>query len=341
MKEQNCRVSPLRKNATRIGLVLVLAVGAGILVWQLVQDSMRRDPIRLTMHLWPGYAHAYIAQEKGYFKEEGVDVELNLIEDIADNIKYFRDGNADALFGLQSDAMRLAAEGFPVRIVSVIDFSNGGDVIISQLDIGTVSALKGKRISVEKLNSFNHIFLAELLRLNGLDETDVNIVPLPASKVPEGLDEGMIDAGQTWEPYQSQAMAKGHRLLASTRDAPGIVTDVLMFRSEVIEKRPEDVRKIVKCLFRALGTRTTNENEAYAIMSRAYNISPGSLKRTIQGNIFPDLDANIRAFEKSEEPISLFRTGRIISDFFLKKGVIDQPVNLDKLHAPEIVRGLK
>ena len=129
--------------------------------------------------------------------------------------------------------------------------------------------------------------------------------------------------------------------MASTRDAPGIVTDVLFFRSEVIEKRPEDVRKFVKCLFRALRFRATNENEAYAIMSNAYNVPPGSLKTTIHGNIFPDLNANIRAFEKTGEPTSLFRTGTIISDFFPNKGVIEKPVDLDTLHASEIVGGLK
>ncbi len=76
-------------------------------------------------------------------------------------------------------------------------------------------------------------------------------------------------------------------------------------------------------------------------MSRAYNIPAGSLKRTLHGNIFPDLDANIKAFEKSGEPTSLFRTGKIISDFFLKKGVISEHIDLDEIHAPEIVGGLK
>ena len=293
------------------------------------------------MNLWPGFVHTYIAEEKGFFKEEGVEVELTLIEGIDDNLKHFQEGKADLAFGPQSDAMLLAARGVPLKIVNVVDFSNGGDVIISRLDIKTVSGLKGKKVSVDKLNSFNHIFLVELLRLNGLAESDVTIVPLSASKVPEALDKGTIDAGQTWEPYQSQAMAKGHRLLASTRDAPGIVTDVLMVRSDVLEKRTEDVRKIVKCLLRALQFRATDETEAYAIMSQAYNIPAGSLKRTIQGNIFPDLDANIRAFENSGEPTSLFRTGKIISDFFLKKGVISQDIDLDKIHAPEIVKGLK
>ena len=114
-----------------------------------------------------------------------------------------------------------------------------------------------------------------------------------------------------------------------------------MFRSDIVEKRPEDVRKFVKCLFRALRFRATNENESYAIMSKAYNVPPGSLKRTIQGNIFPNLDANIRAFEKTDEPTSLFRTGKIISDFLLNKGVIEKSIDLDRLHAPEIVGGMK
>ncbi|MCH7867542.1 MAG: ABC transporter substrate-binding protein [Myxococcales bacterium] len=287
------------------------------------------------MHLWPGYAHAYIAQEKGFFKEEGVEVELNLIEGVEDNLEHFREGNADAAFGLQSDAMLLSAQGIPLHIMYVADFSNGGDVIISKLEITTIRGLKGRRVSVDKLNGFNHIFLVELLRLNGLTEDDVTVVPVPASKVLAALDTGKIDAGQTWEPYQSQALAKGYRLLASTRDAPGIVTDVLMSDSDLFARRPEDVRKIVKCLFRALRFRTTNENEAYAIMSKAFKMSPGSLKKTIQGNIFPGLAENNRAFEKTEDSTSLFRTGRIISDFFLVKGVIQHPVDLNKLHSRE------
>ncbi len=331
----------MSKKAKVFALILLVLLAAGALLWHLISSNSDREPIRITMHLWPGYVHAYIAQEKGYFKEEGVDVELNLIEDVDANLKHFREGKADAAFGLQSDAMLLASQGLPLRIIYIADFSNGGDVIISRLGLKKVSDLKGKKVSVDKLNGFNHIFLVELLRLNGLTESDVTLVPLPASQVPEALDKGTIDAGNTWEPYQSQAMAKGHRLLASTRDAPGIITDVLMISSEVLEKRPQDVRKLVKCLFRALRFRATNENEAYAIMSRAYNIPPGSLKRTIEGNIFPGLDANIRAFEKSGASTSLFRTGRVISEFFLKKGVITKPVDLDQLQTPEIVRALK
>lgn len=281
---------------------------------------------------------ATLPRRRASSRRKEVEVELILLEGVDDNLEHFREGKADLAFGLQSDAMLLAAQGVPLKIINVTDYSNGGDVIICRLGIKEISSLKGKRVSVDKLNSFNHIFLVELLRLNGMAESDVTVVPLPARDVPDALDNGTIDAGQTWEPYQSQAMAKGHRLLASTRDAPGVVTDVLMVKSDVLEKRTEDIRKILKCLFRALEFRATHETEAYAIMSRAYNVPAGSLKRSVEGNVFPDLDANIQAFENSG---ALLRAGRLISNFFIRKKIISVHIDPEKIYAPEIVRSLK
>ena len=324
-----------------IGLVALLFVGVGITLWQLSPNSTSHNSIKISQDSWPGYIHSFVAQETGCFKEEGLDVELTLVEEVEDTINQFKEGKSDALFGLQSDALMLAAEGVPLKIVYIADFSNGADVLIGTQGIKTISDLKGKTVSVDLLNDVNHILLIELLRMNGLAESDVNIIPVPARHVPQALAEGTIDAGQTWEPYQSQAMASGNRVLASTRDVPGMVTDVLMFNSELVEKRLEDVRKFVKCLFHALKFRAANENEAYAIMSKASNVSPGSLKRAIQGNIFPNLDENIRGFEKTGDTTSLFQTGQIISDFFIKKGVIEKPIDLETIHASEIVKSLK
>jgi len=301
------------------------------------QSIFQNEPVKITMHKWPGYAHSYIAQEKGFFEDEGVNVELVLIENIDDSLQYFKEGKADAAFGLQSDAMLLSAEGVPLKIVYVADFSNGGDVIVSKLDIKTITDLKGKTISVDKLNGFNHIFLIELLEMNGLVESDVKIIPIIASQVPDALKNGLIDAGQTWEPYQSHAIANGYRLLATSADAPGVITDVLIFHSKFIEERPDDVKKVLRGLFRALEFRDTNQNESYHIMSNAFEMSPASLKVTVDGIIFPNLKENNESFTDSGQPISLYTSEKIISNFFLNRGIINEPINTDKILATEFV----
>ena len=276
-------------------LLLVMAVMVAGCGSQEAEDPST-EAITISMHLWPGYAHSYIAQEQGFFTEEGVDVELKLIERIPDNIANFINGRADMAFGLQSDAMLLAALGFDLKIVYVADFSNGGDVIVSTQAIRNVAGLSGKTISVDSLNGFNHIFLVNLLEQNGLTEDDVTVVPIAAAEVPDALDAGTIDAGQTWNPYYSSAIARGYRELASTKDAPGIVTDVLMIRTDTLRERPEDVRKVLKALFKALQFRETDEISAYFNMSEAFNVPVGELRETIGGNIFPDLMGNKDAF---------------------------------------------
>jgi len=237
--------------------------------------------------------------------------------------------------------MKLAGNGFDLRIVYIADFSNGGDVIMSQKNIQSIKDLKGKKISVDSLNGFNHIFVLELLRKNGMTEDDVEIVPVPARNVPGSLAAGNIDAGQTWQPYQEEALIKGFLLLASTADAPGIVTDVLMARSDMVEQRPEEIRAVVKALFRALEFRETNEAEAYTIMSKAFDIPVKDLKGTIEGNIFPNLDRNQKSFINTGDSKSLYKSGKFISDFFVEKGIFNDPVDLDKLLAGEIVNGIE
>lgn len=326
-----------------IGIVVVVVIIGGF-IWlrnSTTTTTTLGEPLKLTQHLWPGYYHNYIAKEQGVFSDEGVDVEVALVEDIDANLQDFVDGKADLAFGLQSDAYLLASKGVPLKIVYIADFSNGGDVVISKPNIKSVADLRGKTVSVDKLNSFNHVFLAELLRLNGLTETDVTIVPIKVSDVPAALREGRIDAGQSWEPYKSEALADGNRLLATSADAPGIITDVLMVKTDVLEQREKEVKALIKALFRALEFRQTNEATAYAIMSEATGVPPGALKDVIQGgNIFPSHEENKQSFVKSEQSTSLYKSGAFISNFFLDKGITKNPLNLDAIHAPEIVNSL-
>ncbi len=124
-------------------LALVLSITLGVFfTWQLKPQPT----IQITMHKWPGYFHAFIAQEKGYFEAEGVNVKLQLIEGIDDSLENFAENETvDAAFGLQSDAMLLFAKGVPLKIVYIADYSNGGDVVISQPSIENFRDLRGKQ----------------------------------------------------------------------------------------------------------------------------------------------------------------------------------------------------
>ena len=323
------------------GVVIASLVGISVFISSDINQPISRDnSVIIAMDLWAGFAHAYVAQEKGFFENEGVNVELQLKERIASNYQDFENGKIDAVLGPQANAMELYARGVPLKIVYVVDFSNGGNVLISNPNIKAVSDLQGKKVSVDNINDFTHIFLVELLRKNGLEESDVEIIPVPGNKILDALESGLIDAGQTWEPFQSDVIASGYTVLASSADAPGIITDVLIFHSKFVEERPDDVKKIIRAMDRALKYRNVDYIGSYSIMSDATGISPSDLKRSIGGNSFPNLEENKESFTESEKSTSLYSSGKIISDFFLEKGIISAPINLKDLLATEIIMEL-
>ncbi len=288
-------------------------------------------PIRIAMNIWPGYSHhTFLALENGFFKKEGVDVEVNMFDDYMVSLNSFKDGKVDGFFGVYSDAILLAAEGIPLSVVYVADFSNGGDVIISSPDIKEISDLKGKTIGVGGLNSFSHLFVLALLEGGGLNESDVNIVDVGASDVLMRLESGYIDAGHTMEPFQSEAIANGYNLLASSADVSNSIVDVLVVRKDVIEDHPEKVKGVIEGLFLAERFLVENPEESRSYISERTGITSYELNEELKGIKILNREENKDIFNEMEA-FSLYARGEFIVDFFMKKGVISEPVNLDEL----------
>jgi len=73
-----------------------------------------------------------------------------------------------------------------------------------------------------------------------------------ASDVLAMLEKGELDYGHTWEPYVSEARAKGYTAIFSSADTPGLILDGLIFHRSVIELRADAVRLLLASWFRAL-----------------------------------------------------------------------------------------
>ncbi|MBS3087944.1 ABC transporter substrate-binding protein [Candidatus Pacearchaeota archaeon] len=289
------------------------------------------SPIRIAMNAWPGYSHhTFLALENGFFEEEGVDVEINMFNEYMDSLNAFRDGKVDGFFGVYSDAISLAAEGYPVSVVYVSDFSNGGDVIMASPNVRNVSNLKGRTVSVAELNSFSHLFVLDLLEKNGLNENDVNIVVVPEPEVLKMLELGYIDAGHTFEPFQSEAIAKGYNLIASSADVPGSIVDVLVVRKDVAQNHPEKVKGVIEGLFLAERFLVENPEQSRSYISERTGVTSYDLNEELKGIKILNREENKDIFNETKA-FSLYARGEFIVDFFMKKGVISEPVDLDEL----------
>lgn len=305
------------------------------LTYDVNSNDSKIETIKIGINVWPGYSHAFIAQEMGFFEKNNVDVELILDKEYSETQNLYLNGKVDGVFEVFSDSIFHNFEGVDTKIVYVADYSTSGDVIVG---IGnSLSELKGKKIGVEGFNSFSHIFVLKALENAGLTEKDVEFVSVPAHNVLLYLEDGKIHAGHTWEPTKSNAIKKNYKVLAEAGEIPGIITDVLAFNKKIIQERPEDIKSIVKSILEARDFIQTNRDEAISIMAEQTGMSFEEMEKGVMGVYHPNLEENVNTMVNSEDSTSLLTTGRFIANFYWERGQINKIPDFDEMIEPTFI----
>jgi NitT/TauT family transport system substrate-binding protein len=233
------------------------------------------EPIKLGVKVWAPDFFSYLAQEKGFFEKNKVKVELTLVLDYQQILNNYSNGDFDGMIPVYSDLIYQNSQGVDSRVVYAVDLSNTGDVIIGNVNNTindstnntTLADVKGKKISVEGINSLSHLFVLEALAKVGLGEGDVEIASVPAENVTQELEKGTIVAGHIYHPYTTEALMKGYKILFAAGTIPGVITDVLVFRSDIIDQRPQDIQAVIKSIIEAQMYYENNKGESLKIMS--------------------------------------------------------------------------
>jgi NitT/TauT family transport system substrate-binding protein len=181
-----------------------------------------------------------IADKNGYFKEEGVEVDIQHFKSAPDRDSALQSGNID---GAVSDILAAAFAndgGFKVKITSL---TNGTYKLLVNKDKGIkdIQALKGKSIAIST-NTIIEYATDKMLEEGGLKPEDVHKVAIP--QIPtrlEMLQNGKIDAATLPDPLASVAVKDGAALLNST-DKMGINPGVLLFTQDAIDKKSASIK---------------------------------------------------------------------------------------------------
>jgi NitT/TauT family transport system substrate-binding protein len=104
----------------------------------------RADPIKIGYSDWPGYTVMEIAKQKGWFKDAGLDVNMIWFE-YSPSIDAFAAGKIDADMIVAGDDMVTGATGAKSKIVCLVDYSEGSDMIVGGPGMGSIKDLKGKK----------------------------------------------------------------------------------------------------------------------------------------------------------------------------------------------------
>ena len=211
----------LRRRALMTGLGLAAAVPA-------LRRARAAASITLGYTATLGFNGAFIAKDRGFFAQHGLDVTLQLIG-LNSNIPGAMMGGSIQIGGPTPTVLLQANDGGLDLVVisgcSGLDPDNLVDGLLVRKDaaIGTAADCIGKKIGVPGLNAYYHVIIRKWLADNGVDWRRVNFVEVPFTQSADVLRSGSVDAVATGEPFSTRIIADGiGTLLArSVAMAPG------------------------------------------------------------------------------------------------------------------------
>lgn len=160
------------------------------------------NPIRIAVSKTPLSAPFYVAHQKGYFKAQGLEVEL--VECIGGHrcLKEVLAGNVDLGTASESPVMFNSFERSDYAVIATFVSSTNDVKIIANRARGIVKPkhLKGRRIGTVT-GASSHFFLDIFLLFHGIKPSEVEVVKVNPEDMPKALKAGEVDALSVWEPF--------------------------------------------------------------------------------------------------------------------------------------------
>lgn len=237
------------------------------------------EPLRIGLSTWPPFEFFHLAEQKGFFKDENLNIKLIEFSSLSDARRSFERGQLDGLGTTLVDVFH-AREQSPrrLKVIQVFDYSDGADIILSNAKIKTGQDLRGKKIGLE-FASLGVYVLARGLDKFGLTFADIKMSAMDQISLAEGLSNGTLDAVVTYPPTSITLQHETKtNVLFSTSEIPNEVVDVMAIDDSIIEQRPDEIKKLLRVYYRTMAYAQQNPDESYAIMAEREGITPQEFK---------------------------------------------------------------
>lgn len=295
----------IRACAVALAAALLMVLGDPV-------PSAAAEAIRLAYPTWVGSGPLFLARKKGFFKDEGVKVELVRIEDVTLRFAAMAAGRIDVIVTtVDALPLYLIPEGKRYQYLFALDHSAGRDGVVATKDIKEVADLKGRKVALTK-GSAAQFYLNVLLREAGLTQSDIEVVDMSTDDAGSAFVAGRVPAAVTSEPWltRGQQAPYSHLLTDSSR-TPGLITGVVLAPVEVIAEREDEIKALYRAWSRAVEFVGSNRDEALQIMAKGLGgwlKDPASFARTLGGVAYYDAAMNAAYFGTAGQPGDLHRT---------------------------------
>lgn len=317
-----------------LALALTLLTACGGANGTQTQGELRK--IRLPMGYIPNiqYAPFYVAIDKGYFAQEGMEIEMDYSRE-TDGVALTGAGEIPFVVASGEQVLLARAQGLPVVYVYAWYKEFPISVVSApELNVKEPADLRGQTVALPGLFGANYIGLQALLYSAGLSENDVKMEPIGFTQV-ESFASGqqkIVVGYAANEPIvlKSKGFAFDEMRVADFEHlvANGIVTSEMVIKNE-----PQLIRGMTRALAKAIADAAANPEEAYQI-SLKYVENLAEQDKEIQMQV---LKTSIEFWQTDPPGKSNPQAWQNMNDLLVRMKLIPKPLDVEKAFTNEFI----
>lgn len=263
---QKCMTAALAIMILALQSLSSRAVGADKIKFALPGNSM-------------GYLPLFVAVHRGFFKDEGIDIELpRLIPAMAQNALISGDVQ---YHGLADSGLRLAAKGWPIKAIFF-----GADrpmyYLVAQKEIRSVADLKGKKVGVSQFGGTSDLSARLVLKHFGVEpERDALIIQIGSEGTRiAALRVGSVAAIIVPVPAVVVLKRDGFNELSFVGDVVEFASNGYTTTDQRIKEHPQEVKKVLRAMYRGLRFAKENPEGTIGVIEKEWKVEPGVAKES-------------------------------------------------------------
>jgi NitT/TauT family transport system substrate-binding protein len=280
--------------------------------------------LRIALLPWIGWAGAHVADVKGFFSAEGLQVKQTVYPDGPASNAALLEKKADLAWLVALDLLVYAQTIPDLKFIYGSDYSGGVDAIVAKSGINNLIDLKGKKIAREDI-PYEIVFTNEALKAVRLKTEDVSIVSLTVPDAYEAFKAGKVDAATLYEPFIGKALkAKpGSKVLYTAKNS-NTIADGLVGDNSVLKSRRSDILAYLRAVDKGTAYIKAHPKEANEIVAKWIGITSAEVAaQLLQVEQF-DITTNKSIIFKEGNPLNVVASIDSAAPALIKAGKISK-----------------
>lgn len=244
------------------------------------------NPVKVKVGALPiiDVAPLHLGVKKGFFKEQGMDVEVVATTGGAAAIPGVISGDFDFVFANVASVILARSQNLPLKVLAEGNSSTGKDgkdfggvVVPKDSPITSAKDLDGKSVAVNNLKNIGDVTVRASIRKAGGDGKNVKFTELPFPDMPAAIAAHRVDAAWIVEPFFTVAQSQGAKVIASNfvDTAPDLTVATYVTTEKTIKDKGDLSSKFTAAIEKSLQYATDHPDEAREVLSSYTKIEPG------------------------------------------------------------------